>query len=143
MTEAASPIQPAIPVLLVKRGIRHTGCFVIALYSLAFEWGLRNIYFWQPSMIDLIFPVAFAIVLGWWAIVDARRRRHPIPLLARQWFFLLAGLLVPVYVIWSRGWHGVGWLVLHAVLWFVVATVVMFVGGVIVFGNEWLRGLGM
>jgi len=80
--------------------------------------------------------------LGWWAIVDARRRRHPIPLLARPWFVLLAGLVVPVYVVWSRRWAGVGWVVLHGVIWQLLATVSMHVGGLMIYGQVWLRGLG-
>jgi len=45
--------------------------------------------------------------------------------LSQQWFFLAAGLLVPVYVIWSRGWRGVGYVALHSVLGYLLATVCM------------------
>jgi hypothetical protein len=56
---------------------------------------------------------------------------------------LLAAILAPSYIIWIRRWRGVGWLVLHAVLWIALATLFMHVGGVIVFGRDWLRGLAM
>lgn len=143
MAESALPDQPAIPTATTKRASRHTLWFLVALYALAIFWGVRNIHFWEPSRMDVVLPVASAIALGWWAIVDARRRRHPIPLLTRPWFFLLAGLLVPGYVIWSRRWNGLGWLALNGVLWYAVATLVMHVGGWFVFGDEWLRALGM
>jgi hypothetical protein len=143
MAESALPDQPAIPTPPTERASRHTLWFLVALYTLAIAWGVRNIHFWEPSRMDGVFPVALAIALGWWAIVDARRRRHPIPLLTRPWFFLVAGLLVPGYVIWSRRWNGLGWLALNGVLWYAVATVVMHVGGWLVFGDEWLRALGM
>lgn len=143
MAEATPQDQPATPEPTRVRRSRHTLWFLIALYTLAFVWGVRNIYFWEPSRIDDVFPVGFAIVLGLWAIVDSCKRRHPIPLLSRQWFLLAAAIFVPGYVIWSRRWYGVGWLALHAVLWLMVATAVMHLGGLLVFGNRWLRGLGL
>lgn len=143
MAEDATPERPKDPVPPRAIGPRHNRWFLVALYSLAFVWGVRNIYSWQPSWLDFLFPVGFAGVLWWWAAVDARRRGRPIPLLSQPWFFIGAGILVPGYVIWSRRWHGVGWLVLNTILWCAVATVVMHVGGVIVFGREWLRALGM
>ncbi|HEY1187731.1 MAG TPA: hypothetical protein VGE74_08740 [Gemmata sp.] len=93
-------------------------------------------------MLDRVVPVAFAVCLGWWAVTDARRRRRPIPVLSRPWFFLLAPVVVPGYVIWSRRWYGVGWVALHAALGYGVALAVMHLIGVIVFGREWLRALG-
>jgi hypothetical protein len=82
-------------------------------------------------------PLPLAIALGWWALVDARGRHRPVPILTRPWFFLFAGLVVPGYVLWSRRWRGLAWLVLHTVGWFALATVVMNAGGLIVFGDAW------
>jgi hypothetical protein len=94
-------------------------------------------------MLDFFLPLGFAACLGLWAVTDARRRRHPIPLLAQPWFFLLAGIVVPCYVIWSRNWQGLAWLVLHAILLFVVATAALHIGGVIVYGEAWLKSIGL
>lgn len=143
MAEAASHNQSRIPTRPAAQAFGHTLGFLIALYTLALVWGVRNIYFWMPSRIDLVFPFTFGIVLAWWAIVDSRRRRHPIPLLARQWFLLGAGIFVPGYVIWTRRWYGVGWLALHTILWLMITMVVMHVGGLLVFGKAWLRALGV
>ncbi|MBV8076705.1 MAG: hypothetical protein JO284_09920 [Planctomycetaceae bacterium] len=137
MAGAEIPEPPGVPVPPTARGGRHTRWFLITLYMLAFVWGARSIYFWEPTSLDLLFRVALAILLGWWAVADARWRRHPIPLLSRSWFVLGATVLVPVYVIWSRRWRGVGWIILHTALWFVLATVVMTIGGLIVFGGKW------
>lgn len=112
---------------------------MLAFYALAVVWGMRNVWFWLPSLLDLIVPVACLICLGAWAIADARRRRHPIPILSRPWFFLMAWLLVPGYVVWNRGWRGAGWVALHAALGYVVVFAVTHIGGFIVFGQEWLR----
>ena len=101
---------------------RHTLRFLAAFYALALVQGIRSLYYWEPSFLDLLVPIAFIIALGWWAVVDASVRRHPIPILARPWFFLFAWLLVPGYVIWSRGWRGVLWIVLNCFGWYVLAT---------------------
>lgn len=137
VTGAAPAEQP------VADGFRHTRWFLVAFCALAAAWGIRNIWFWEPSRLDLLVPIALAICLGCWAVEDARRLRHPLPVLARPWFFLLAVVVVPGYVIWSRRWRGVGWVALHTALWYALATAVMHGGGVLVFGNEWLRALGV
>ena len=132
------PQRPMIhPRSTAANGFRQFRWFFPAFYALAIVCGIRNIHSGESSRLDLLYAVVFAIVLGWWAIVDARRRRQPIPMLARPWFFLLAGLVVPGYVIWSRGWLGLGYVVLHSVLWYALATVVMHAGGWIVFGDDW------
>lgn len=119
----------------------HTHWFLRAFYALAVIWGLRNILYWKSSGLDVLMPIVFAGLLSWWAFVDASQRRHPIPILARAWFFLSAGIMVPAYVVWSRGWRGIGWMVLHVVLWYLLATAIMFIGGMLFFGDNWLPGI--
>jgi hypothetical protein len=122
---------------------RHRRWFFVSFYALAVLWGIRSIYHTQPSALDLLVPIALAVCLGWWALTDARRRRHPIPRTAQPWFFLLAVPVVPGYVVWSRGWRGLGWVALHTLLWYVVATVALHLGGLMVYGEAWLRALGL
>ncbi len=144
MAEAAPPDQVTTSQPPSARiGFRHTRWFLIAYYMLAVVWGVRNIHHTEPSGLDLLVPIVFAVVLGWWAIVDARWRGNPIPMLSRPWFYLLAVLVVPAYVVWSRGLRGVGAVALHAALWYALATVALHVGGVAVYGAEWLRALGV
>ena len=82
----------------------------------------------EPSGLDVWVPVALTIILGWWAIVDARQRGYSVPLLTRAWFFLFALVLVPAYIVWSRKWRGLGWMVLHAALWYLLAAFVLNAG---------------
>lgn len=121
---------------------RHTVRFLLAFYTLAVIWGLRGIYFWKPSLLDLLVPIAQATCLGW-AVVDAQLHGRPIPLTARWWFFLFALLVVPCYVIWSRGWRGMLWLGIHSLGWLAVSAIVMNFGGVMFFGAEWLKAAAM
>ena len=118
---------------------RHTRRFLVVYYLVAELWGIRSIWYWETSALDYFVPFALAIALGWWAVVDAKRRRRPIPMFAQPWFILLAMILVPTYIIWSRRWRGVGYLALHAALWYALATATMHVGGIILFGRGWLR----
>lgn len=106
-------------------GFRHTRCFLLAFYSLFAMWGIRSAWPTVPSRLDIMVPLSLYAVASWWVVVDARLRGCAVPLLLQQWFFLAAGLLVPVYVIWSRGWRGVGYLALHGLLGYLLATVCM------------------
>src|SRR4051794_29487850 len=92
----------------VSVSTRHTQNFFMGFYALAVIWGIRGIYQGQPSALDFLVPFSLAICLGWWAVVDARRRRKRISVSSLAWFFLLAGIVVPGYVIWTRKWRGVG-----------------------------------
>jgi hypothetical protein len=137
-------IAPQVPpTVTLAIECRHTRRFLVAYYLLAELWGIRNIWYWESSRLDIILIVAMYAALGWWAVVDAKRRGHSIPMFAQPWFFLFAPILVPAYIIWSRRWSGVGWLALHSILGLGLATLAMHIGGIIVFGREWLRALGI
>ena len=127
------------PRLTVTNGVRHTRWFLLFYYLLAELWGTRSIWYWESSRLDFLVPLLLSVALGWWAVMDAKRFGHPIPMFAQPWFVVFAVPLVPAYVIWTRRWPGVGWLVLHSALWYALATVTMHVGGLLVFGAEWLK----
>jgi hypothetical protein len=93
-----------------------------AFYLLAVIGGGRSAYYWQPSHLDVLLNVTLVVVLSTWAIHDSMVHGRPIPLLARAWFVIAIGIVVPGYILWSRGWRGLGWLLLHAVGWYAVAT---------------------
>ncbi len=128
--ESVGPPKPKPP------SGRHTFALLVAFYALAVPWGFRNVYIQLPSALDLMFPFILAGLLCWWAVIDARRRGRPIPLLARPWFFLGAAAMVPGYIVWSRRWRGAGWIVLHAVLWMVLASAVMIAGNLLLLGGQ-------
>jgi hypothetical protein len=140
MTETAPQVPPTVTL---ARENRHTHHFLVAYYLLAELWGVRSIWYWESSRLDILVPLVLSVALGWWAVVDAKRRGHVIPMFAQPWFVLLAPVLVPVYVIWTRRWPGVGWLVLHVVLSYSLATISMHLGGLLVFGGEWLRAFDL
>jgi hypothetical protein len=114
---------------------------LVVFYGLAAIWGMRNVYFWQRSLLDLMIPLSVMIVLYAWTIADARRQRIPIPMFARTWLFLFAVIAVPGYVLWSRGWLGLAWLFLHLMGWYLVGAVCMHLVGTWIYGVEWLRAI--
>lgn len=109
---------------------------------MAIVWGLRNIYYWESSQLDLLVPLILTFSLGGWAVADSKGRREPIPSLSRPWYYLMGILLVPGYVLWTRRWRGLGWLALHSVAWFLLATIAMHAGGTAVFGHAWWEAMG-
>ena len=123
------------------RGHDHTLWLLVVLYALAVFWGLRNVFYWVPSSIDFLFDWAFALLLSSWGVVDARRRRHPIPFFTQAWFFLGALIFVPGYVVWSRRWRGFGWVLFHFAMWSMISTVMMNISGLILFRGAWLRAM--
>lgn len=91
--------------------------FLTAWYLCAPMEGIRSAYSLNESLLHRLVPLAITLPLAWWAIGDSRACGWPIPLLSRQWFVLAGTVLVPVYVVWSRGWRGVGLVLLNAIAW--------------------------
>jgi hypothetical protein len=119
--------------------LRHTRWFLLAFYALAVLFGVGNALTREPGATGLILSLCLAVSMGWWAITDSKRHNHPIPMSARMWFVLLAWIVVPIYVVWSRRWRGVGWVLVNGVCWYLVVAVVMNVVGLSVFGDDWGR----
>jgi hypothetical protein len=107
---------------------------LLALYGHAVLTGFSSARSAERTPIDTLLTFTLAVALGSWAVADSRARRRPIPLLARPWFFIFAGVLVPAYVVWTRGWRGAVWVAAHVVGWFVVALIAL-VAAVVVIGD--------
>jgi hypothetical protein len=105
----------ALPTAMPSWG--HTKRFLAAFYFLAVLSGLKGGIVPEPTATDLLLSLSLAVSMGWWAIVDARLRNRPIPMSARAWFVLLAWIVVPIFVIWSRRWRGVGWVLASGACW--------------------------
>lgn len=101
----------------------HTFWFLIAFYALAVVGGIRGAYVSRPSALDILLPLSDALCLSLWALADARRCGYCIPLTSQWLFLVFATVVVPAYVIWSRGWRGLGWIAINVVGWFIFATV--------------------
>jgi hypothetical protein len=118
------------------------GWFLVSYYGLAVLWGAHSAAATPPAGGDLVFQIALALCLGIWAVADAHERGSPIPRSQRIWFLLLARLVVPGYVIVTRGWQGLGWVVLHLIGWIVVATLAMNFTGFLNLGDAWWKTIG-
>jgi len=121
-------------------GCSHTRWFLAVFYAIAIAWGVRSIWRGMFSLVDSIVPFALAVGLGTWAIVDARHRGRPIPFLAQPWFILF-GFAVPLYVVWSRRWRGLGWVILHGAGWCVVSMMSAMAFGSLIYGQQWFSAL--
>ena len=107
------------------------GCF----YGLAVLWGIRSAYAWQPTPLALLLPLAMCTILCTWTVSDSLARGHPIPLLARAWFFIAAGIAVPGYILWTRGWAGLVKLVLHSIAWYSLCLVALLIARIVLLGR--------
>ena len=100
----------------------HARLFFIYFYLLAIVCGIVEGKSRESPALDILFSLAMGINLGLWAVTDSRLRGRPIPFNARWWFVVLGVFLVPCYVVWSRGWRGLGWVIANGIAWTVLAT---------------------
>jgi hypothetical protein len=115
--------------------------FCLSFYAIAVYMGVRSTLITDGAAGDRVIGFVLSICLCAWALTDARQRQKPIPRSQAIWFAIFAGLVVPGYVIVTRGWKGLGWVIFHVVGLFVVSTLAMHVTGVIYFGSDWWQAL--
>lgn len=87
---------------------------VVLLYAATIAWGAVEV-FTQHTGLLFLFTIFSASTATWWAVVDARRRGHPIPYSLQFLLYLFLPVSLPIYLIWSRGLRGFGWSLLHAI----------------------------
>ena len=114
--------------------------FCAAFYTLAALSGGRSTIEVDDGIDRFLINIAVALTLGLWATQDAKLRGKPIPRSQQMWFLLFAILVVPCYVILTRGWKGLGWVTLHVLGWLVTSFVAMNGMGTIRYGAEWWNG---
>lgn len=132
-----SPPQETTPEVTPARWILDpTVMFCAAFYTLAALSGWRSTI-GDDGTARILINIALSLTLGLWATQDASRRGKPIPRSQQMWFLLFAIIVVPCYVILTRGWKGLGWVTLHALGWLVTSLVAMNVMGTIRYGAEW------
>ncbi len=133
-----TPPQEVTPTVPPARWIFDpTVLFCAAFYTLAALSGGRSTIGDDGGPERLLINIALALTLGLWATQDASRRGKPIPRSQQMWFLLFAIVVVPCYVILTRGWKGLGWVTLHVLGWLVTSFVAMSVMGTIRYGAEW------
>ena len=129
-----APRNPDLVPLPARRPHIHAiAWFWAAFFFIAVLMGARAAIVRTKSPGDLVFQLGLAVCLGTWAIADARQRGQPIPRSQRLWFFAFATLVVPGYVVVTRGWKGLGWVLVHAAAWMTVFAAAMVFTGILLF----------
>ena len=103
--------------------------FCLCFYGLAVHEGIRAGSASDSHPTDFLASATFGICICAWALTDARRRGQPIPYSLRIWFYWLAPVVVPGYILGTRGWRGLGYLVFHALAWIVLMLAAMMLTG--------------
>jgi hypothetical protein len=68
------------------------------------------------ALVDYIPNFLMACTAAGWCVVDARRRGKPIVLAVQFIMLIFWSLAVPIYLIATRGWRGVGWVIVNSIL---------------------------
>jgi len=101
------------------------GWFLVLFLGTGILWGM--LFAHQPlgQLGEQIVGLAVSEFLALWAIYDSRRRGRPIPVLSQDWLLAFAVVLVPLYVLWCRGWRGGVAIGLTVFAWSLLSNVVL------------------
>jgi hypothetical protein len=89
--------------------------FLLITYVLFALAGARSVVATERGLSDLVIGILVAIAVTKSCVMDSRLIGKPLPRTARWVMFLMWPLAAPVYLLWARGWAGLGWAVLHGV----------------------------
>jgi hypothetical protein len=119
----------------------HQGMFwpTLLLWLYAFAVGLATT--WHPgqrlpSAATNFSSAAIGLIISFWVTADARKRHHPLCYDYDSLVFFLWPMVVPVYLIRTRGWRALLTLLCFLGIW----AVVMMVVGATFMVQELLRG---
>lgn len=97
--------------------------FLLIAYVLFALTGARAAVATERGLSDLVIGLLVAIAVTKACVMDSRLVGKPLPRAARWVMFLMWPLAVPVYLLWVRGWAGLGWVALHGVAMLVLVGV--------------------
>ena len=89
--------------------------FLLIAYLLLALAGARAAVATEQGLSDLLIGVLVAIAVTKSCVMDSRLIGKPLARTARLVMLLFWPAAAPFYLLWARGWAGLGWVVLHAV----------------------------
>jgi len=90
------------------RRLLLAGLYGVAAFSgFADALSVNALVYWLIALLWACFATA-------WCVADASRRGAPLLPVLQMIMFLLWPIAVPIYLVTSRGWRGLGYAVLHA-----------------------------
>ena len=89
---------------------------------LAIVSGFVLAYFPEYDLFQFFISILNAILLYYWAVMDASFYHHQLPMRSRPWFILFAGIAVPIYLIKTRGMRGLIWTIVFASVWLILSV---------------------
>lgn len=104
----------------------HTKRFLIVFYGITASLGMLNPR--ENSDLEFLLAIALSFSMAWWAITDASDRGGPIRPVLRFLVIISGWLAAPIYLLWTRGLRGLGWLLLNAVAFVIVLLTTLLIG---------------
>jgi len=98
---------------------------LVGIYACAAFWGAVQVLS-SNTLVILLGSVLFALLVTGWCVVDARKLGKPMLPVVQMIMFFTWPIAVPIYLIWTRGFRGLGYTLLHAAgLYAVMAAAVV------------------
>ena len=122
-----------------KKLRRYRNFLIICIYFLYSLCGVRRALFEGIQFADVAISFVLSAAMVRFCAVDSRCRGKTL-LLSFHWIiFFTWPISVPIYLWWTRGIKGIGWVVLNIILLIVMCSVAFSVTGYLMWGDTWLR----
>ncbi len=103
---------------------------------LAIVYGVRSAIWPDPQPIDLVLTLGFASAFALLCLVDSQIIKKPVVNIFLVMTFFAWPVLMPCYLVWSRGLKGLGLAVLFALLYLLLLAASYNITGCALFGSE-------
>jgi hypothetical protein len=114
METAAMSEQSSANSLNAARPVELRRYIVIGIFALSALWGVVQSLS-ENALVTFLGTVLFAMLTTAWCVADSRRRGRPLLSIVQMIMFFTWFISVPIYLIASRGWRGVGYALVNAV----------------------------
>ena len=121
--------------------IRLRRSFGVRLYVLLAAWGAIEAVGTPVWALYLLVGWMMASTVTSWCVVDSHILGRPMLRITHEMTFLIWPAAVPLYLIWSRRFRGLGITLLHAVGLTVICTVAFIVTALLKYGPAGLEAM--
>lgn len=112
----------SIPATEFRRANDYRRWILIAFYAAAAIASATNAIN-NNALVYGLGAILLSSASAGWCLLDASWRGQPLTWAAQFLTFLFWPIAVPIYLVSSRGWRGLGWTLLSAFAFFVVSIV--------------------
>lgn len=111
----------------VRKRINFQLIAIFCIYALVLAEGVSQVFSYENRLVLIIYGFGFSIFATIWAVHDSKLRKLNFYYPLRFVYLITCPLSTAIYLIYTRGWLGLGLIVAHFIALAVVSNIAFYV----------------